>query len=176
VRLVFLDSLNSRYPGAINHGYHVDIRTMRGDAAVYSPADPNCCPSRVAEMRLRLRGNALEIVEVHTRPTTARLAAPRAAPARPMIVPSETNPSRSPVASHWTRALTQPIHHQDAHRLPLPLADCCASRSVTTRVCFSARETHKVVARAFGGGLIPDRPQCVHALHALPLTSRGNAT
>src|SRR5262249_40634175 len=64
VRLSFVDSLNRRFPGAINHGYHVDVRTMRASAAVYSPSDGNCCPSRVAEMRLRLRGDALEIVEL----------------------------------------------------------------------------------------------------------------
>jgi hypothetical protein len=70
VRLSFLDSLNRRFPAAINHGYHVDVRTLRGDAAVYSPNDANCCPSRVAEMRLRLRGNALEIVELRVRPVS----------------------------------------------------------------------------------------------------------
>jgi hypothetical protein len=68
VRLFFLDSLTHRFPDAINHGYHVDLRTMRGDAAVYSPGDANCCPSRSAEMRLRLRGDALEIVELRVRP------------------------------------------------------------------------------------------------------------
>ena len=67
-RLPFLDSLNRAYPDAINHGYHVDIRRMRGDAAVYSPNDHNCCPSRVAEFRLRLRGDALEIVQLRVRP------------------------------------------------------------------------------------------------------------
>ena len=68
VRLSFLDSLNRLFPGAINHGYHVDVRTMRANAAVYSPGDGNCCPSRVAEMRLRLRGDALEIVGLRLRP------------------------------------------------------------------------------------------------------------
>jgi hypothetical protein len=70
VRLFFLDSLNRRFPHAINHGYHVDVRTLRGDAAVYAPGDANCCPSRVAEMRLRLRGDALEIVELRVRPNS----------------------------------------------------------------------------------------------------------
>jgi len=68
VRLSFLDSLNRRFPGAINHGYHVDVRTLHASAAVYSPDDANCCPSRVAEMRLRLRGDALEITELRVRP------------------------------------------------------------------------------------------------------------
>jgi hypothetical protein len=67
VRLSFLDSLNRRFPGAINHGYHVDVRTLRAIAAVYSADDANCCPSRVAEMRLRLRGDALEIIELRIR-------------------------------------------------------------------------------------------------------------
>ena len=67
VRLSFLDSLNRRFPGAINHGYHVDLRTLRASAAVYSADDANCCPSRTAEMRLRLRGDALEITELRIR-------------------------------------------------------------------------------------------------------------
>ena len=70
VRLSFLDSLEHRFPGAINHGSHVDPRTLRADAAVYSDNDANCCPSRVAEMRLRLRGDALEIVALRVRPNT----------------------------------------------------------------------------------------------------------
>jgi hypothetical protein len=64
VRLSFLDSLKRRFPDAINHGYHVDIRTMHASAAVYSAGDANCCPSRIAQMRLRLRNAALEIVDV----------------------------------------------------------------------------------------------------------------
>lgn len=68
VRLSFLDSLVHRFPGAINHGSHVDPRTLRASAAVYSDTDANCCPSRVAEMRLRLRGDALEIIELRVRP------------------------------------------------------------------------------------------------------------
>jgi hypothetical protein len=67
VRLSFLDSLNRRFPGAINHGYHVDVRTLRASAAVYSPDDANCCPSRVAEMRLQLRADDLEIIELRIR-------------------------------------------------------------------------------------------------------------
>jgi hypothetical protein len=70
VRLTFLDSLNRRFPGAINHGSHVDPLTLRASAAVYSREDANCCPSRVAEMRLRLRGDALEIVRLSVRPNS----------------------------------------------------------------------------------------------------------
>lgn len=68
-RLAFVDSLNRLYPNAILHGYHVDAHTLRASAAVYGASDANCCPSRVAEMRLRLRDGALEIVELHVRPT-----------------------------------------------------------------------------------------------------------
>lgn len=70
VRAQFVDELNRRYPGALAHGFHVDLKTLRGSAALYSAGDPNCCPSRVAEMQLRLRRDALEIVELHVR--TAR--------------------------------------------------------------------------------------------------------
>jgi hypothetical protein len=66
VRMSFLDSLNRRYPDAIRHGYRIDIRTMRGTAPIYSPQDRNCCASRTAEMRLRLRHGALEIVSLRT--------------------------------------------------------------------------------------------------------------
>jgi len=69
VHLSFLDSLERRFPGAINHGSHVDPRTLRASAAVYSPEDANCCASRVAEMRLRLRGDTLEITELRIRST-----------------------------------------------------------------------------------------------------------
>ena len=68
VRLTFVDSLNRRFPGAINHGFHVDVKTLRASAAVYAPSDANCCPSRTAEMQLRLRNDALEIVSLRLRP------------------------------------------------------------------------------------------------------------
>jgi hypothetical protein len=45
----------------------VDVRTLRASAAVYSPDDANCCPSRVAEMRLQLRADDLEIIELRIR-------------------------------------------------------------------------------------------------------------
>ena len=67
VRLAFLDSLNRRFPNAINHGYHVDLKTLEATAAVYSPEDANCCPSREAEMQLRLRESSLEIVRLRMR-------------------------------------------------------------------------------------------------------------
>ncbi len=70
VQPAFLDSLNRRFPNAINHGFHVDVQTLRATAAVYSPNDANCCPSRTAEMRLRLRGNVLEIIELQVRRST----------------------------------------------------------------------------------------------------------
>jgi hypothetical protein len=69
IKTVFLDSLNRRYPGAVAHGFHVNVRTLQADAALYSAGDANCCPSRSAEMKLRLRGDALEIVSLRTRPT-----------------------------------------------------------------------------------------------------------
>jgi hypothetical protein len=68
VAMQFLDSLNRRFPDRIRHGYHVDVRTLRGEAAVYSDGDANCCPSQVAEMRLRLRGSTLELTELVLRP------------------------------------------------------------------------------------------------------------
>ncbi|HEU4786550.1 MAG TPA: hypothetical protein VFS57_04055 [Gemmatimonadaceae bacterium] len=64
----FLDSLNRRFPGGVRHGYHINVRTLRGEAAVYSDSDANCCPSRIAEMRLELRGRTLELRGLVLRP------------------------------------------------------------------------------------------------------------
>lgn len=55
-RAAFLDSLNHRFPGAVRQGYHVNLGRLRASAALYSSSDANRGPSRVAEMRLRLRG------------------------------------------------------------------------------------------------------------------------
>ena len=67
VRLAFLDSLERRFPGAIRHGFHVDLRTLRGSLALYSGNDPNCCPSRIGQFSLRLRGTSLELVTLELR-------------------------------------------------------------------------------------------------------------
>ncbi len=72
IKTAFLDSLNRRYPGAVAHGFHVNVHTLAADAALYSAGDANCCPSRSAEMQLRLRGDALEIVSLRARPTSER--------------------------------------------------------------------------------------------------------
>ena len=69
VRLAFLDSLHRRFPNAIRHGFHVDVRTLRGSAAVYSDNDANCCPSRTAEFSLRLRRASLELATLRLRRT-----------------------------------------------------------------------------------------------------------
>jgi len=67
VGLGFLDSLNRRFPDAIRHGFHVDLRTLRGSAAVYSADDANCCPQRIAEFSVRLRGASLELATLRLR-------------------------------------------------------------------------------------------------------------
>lgn len=67
VRLAFLDSLNRRFPDGIRHGFHVDVRTLRGSLALYSGNEPNCCPSRIAEFSLRLRGASLELATLRLR-------------------------------------------------------------------------------------------------------------
>jgi hypothetical protein len=69
VKLAFLDSLNRQFPDAIRHGFHVDMRTLRGSAAVYSGNDANCCPSRIAEFSLRLRRASLELGSMRLRRT-----------------------------------------------------------------------------------------------------------
>jgi hypothetical protein len=60
----FLDSLVHRFPNAILHGFHVDVRTLKADAAVYGPHDANCCPSRDARLQLRLQRDSLQIVSL----------------------------------------------------------------------------------------------------------------
>ena len=67
IALAFLNALERRYPGAVRHGYHVSLATMRGDAALYSDGDPNCCPSRTAHMKLRLRGDSLVLTSLEVR-------------------------------------------------------------------------------------------------------------
>lgn len=67
VKLTFLDSLNRRFPGGIWHGFHVDVRTMRGSVALYSPSDANCCPSTIGEFSVRLKNNALELTTLRLR-------------------------------------------------------------------------------------------------------------
>ena len=69
VKLAFLDSLNRRFPGGIRHGFHVDLRTLRGSLALYSGNDANCCPSTIGDFVLRLRGNSLEIATLKLRRT-----------------------------------------------------------------------------------------------------------
>jgi hypothetical protein len=67
IALAFLNALERRYPGAVRHGYHVSLATMRGDAALYSDGDPNCCPSHTAQMKLRLRGDSLVLTSLQVR-------------------------------------------------------------------------------------------------------------
>jgi len=67
VKLAFLDSLDRRFPGGIRHGFHVDVRTLRGSLGLYSGNDANCCPSTIGEFSLRLRGNSLEIASLKLR-------------------------------------------------------------------------------------------------------------
>jgi hypothetical protein len=67
VRLTFLDSLNRRFPGGIRHGFQVDVRTLRGSLGLYYDKDANCCPSRIAEFSLRLRGTSLALASLELR-------------------------------------------------------------------------------------------------------------
>jgi hypothetical protein len=69
LRPAFVDSLNHRFPDAVRHGFHVDLATMHAEALLYSPGDANCCASRVADMTVRLRRDALEIVTLHVKST-----------------------------------------------------------------------------------------------------------
>ncbi|MFI5230338.1 MAG: hypothetical protein ACHQWU_14790 [Gemmatimonadales bacterium] len=69
VKLGFLDSLQHQFPGAVRHGFRLDVHTLAADAALYSDTDANCCPSRSAEMTLRLRGDSLTIVTLRLRST-----------------------------------------------------------------------------------------------------------
>ena len=67
VKPAFLDSLDRRFPGGIRHGFHVDLRTLRGSLGLYSGNDANCCPSTIGEFSLRLRGSSLEIATLKLR-------------------------------------------------------------------------------------------------------------
>jgi hypothetical protein len=63
----FEDSLRQRFPGAINHGYHVDLASMRFEASVFSPRDANCCPSHVAVGAVTFRGDTLRLASLRLR-------------------------------------------------------------------------------------------------------------
>jgi len=67
VTLAFLDSLERRFPGGIRHGFHVDLRTLRGSLALYSGNDANCCPSTIGEFTVRLRGTSLALATLQLR-------------------------------------------------------------------------------------------------------------
>jgi hypothetical protein len=67
VKLAFLDSLNRRFPDGIRHGFHIDVRTLRGSLGLYAGNDANCCPSRIGEFSLRLKGSSLELATLKLR-------------------------------------------------------------------------------------------------------------
>jgi hypothetical protein len=69
IALQFLDSLDRRNPGSIQHGFRVDAETLRGEVPLYSPQDGNCCPSRIAVVVLRLQDDALYLDSLRIRPT-----------------------------------------------------------------------------------------------------------
>jgi hypothetical protein len=59
VRQVWLDQLPRVLFGRIQHGVNIDVRDLRGEGGLYGPRDPNCCPSELLRVQLRLRGDSL---------------------------------------------------------------------------------------------------------------------
>lgn len=59
VRQVWVDQLPRAIAGRINHGVRIDLQDMRGEGGLYGPRDPNCCPSELLRVQLKLRGDSL---------------------------------------------------------------------------------------------------------------------
>jgi hypothetical protein len=56
---VWLDQLPRSFAGRIQHGVHIDVRSLRGEAGLYGQRDPPCCPSELLRVQLGLRGDSL---------------------------------------------------------------------------------------------------------------------
>lgn len=59
VRQVWLTQLPRILAGRIQHGVHIDVRSLRGEGGLYGSRDPNCCPSELLRLQLGLRGDSL---------------------------------------------------------------------------------------------------------------------
>jgi hypothetical protein len=65
----WLDQLPRGFAGRLQHGFRIDPRTLRGDAGFYGPKDPNCCPSQLLRLQLRLNGDSLALASQRVVPT-----------------------------------------------------------------------------------------------------------
>jgi hypothetical protein len=61
VRQVWLAQLPRTLAGRIQHGVHIDVRSLRGEGGLYGSHDPNCCPSELLRLQLGLRGDSLAL-------------------------------------------------------------------------------------------------------------------
>lgn len=59
VNQVWLLQLPRGFPDRIQHGFSINPRTLRGEAAFYGTRDANCCPSQMLNFWLTLRGDSL---------------------------------------------------------------------------------------------------------------------
>jgi hypothetical protein len=59
VRQVWADQLPRDLFGRLQHGVRIDVQALRGEAGLYGPRDPNCCPSELLRVHLGLRGDSL---------------------------------------------------------------------------------------------------------------------
>ncbi|MCI0430387.1 MAG: LppP/LprE family lipoprotein [Rhodospirillales bacterium] len=57
------DQLPPGFADRIRHGVRIDPGTLEGEAGFYADQDPNCCPSQRLAVRLRLRGDALILID-----------------------------------------------------------------------------------------------------------------
>ena len=62
VRQDWFDQLPQSFRGRIRHGVRIDPRTLRGEAGFYGDGDPNCCPSELLGLELKLHGDALILI------------------------------------------------------------------------------------------------------------------
>jgi hypothetical protein len=59
VRQIWRLQLPRGFTDHIEHGFSIDPRTLRGEAAFYGAHDGNCCPSQMLNLWLTLRGDSL---------------------------------------------------------------------------------------------------------------------
>jgi hypothetical protein len=62
------DQLPQGFAPRLLHGFHIDPRTLRGEAGFYGERDGNCCPSQILVVHLALRGDSLVLQRHLVRP------------------------------------------------------------------------------------------------------------
>jgi hypothetical protein len=65
---VWPEQLPQGFVPRLLHGFHIDPRTLRGEAGFYGERNGNCCPSQILVVHLALRGDSLVLQRHAVRP------------------------------------------------------------------------------------------------------------